>query len=73
MNRDRYRGCLLGQALGDALGFAVEGQPPQVCTLQLQALLARIERAADGSWQPVPLGITRDLELAAGQTVEVWF
>ena len=38
MNRDRYRGCLLGQALGDALGFAVEGQPPQVCTLQLQAL-----------------------------------
>lgn len=38
MNRDRYRGCLLGQALGDALGFAVEGQPAQVCSLQVQAL-----------------------------------
>jgi hypothetical protein len=38
-----------------------------------RAELARIEHAADGSWQAVPLGITRDLELAAGQTVEIRF
>lgn len=29
---DRFAGCLLGQALGDALGFPVEGQPASVCT-----------------------------------------
>ncbi|MCP5366541.1 MAG: ADP-ribosylglycohydrolase family protein [Hyphomicrobiales bacterium] len=28
---DRFAGCLVGQALGDALGFVVEGQSPQVC------------------------------------------
>ncbi|HET7239712.1 MAG TPA: ADP-ribosylglycohydrolase family protein [Gemmatimonadales bacterium] len=27
---DRLTGCLLGQALGDALGFVVEAQPPDV-------------------------------------------
>ncbi len=29
--RDRFRGCLVGQALGDALGFVVEGQSPSFC------------------------------------------
>lgn len=28
---DRFAGCLLGQALGDALGFVVEGQRSEVC------------------------------------------
>lgn len=38
--RDRFRGCLIGQALGDAVGFAVEGQPAQICVQQVQALRA---------------------------------
>ena len=29
--RDRFAGCLLGQALGDALGFIVEGYEPEIC------------------------------------------
>jgi ADP-ribosylglycohydrolase len=29
--RDQFVGCIVGQCLGDALGFAVEGQPPAVC------------------------------------------
>jgi ADP-ribosylglycohydrolase len=29
--RDLFRGCLVGQALGDALGFTVEGRSPEVC------------------------------------------
>src|SRR5882762_1977594 len=28
---DQFRGCLVGQCLGDALGFPVEGSPPEVC------------------------------------------
>ncbi len=27
----QFAGCLLGQCLGDALGFLVEGRPPDVC------------------------------------------
>jgi len=30
--RDQFSGCLIGQALGDALGFVVEGFPPEVCS-----------------------------------------
>ena len=30
--QDRYTGCLLGQCLGDALGFVVEGYPREDCT-----------------------------------------
>lgn len=35
---DRFAGCLLGQALGDALGFPVEGRPAAVCTPFARAL-----------------------------------
>lgn len=28
---ERFTGCIIGQCLGDALGFMVEGQPPEVC------------------------------------------
>ena len=31
MERERFSGCLIGQCLGDALGFAVEGHPPESC------------------------------------------
>ncbi|HET7479567.1 MAG TPA: ADP-ribosylglycohydrolase family protein [Rubrobacteraceae bacterium] len=34
-SRERFRGCLVGQALGDALGFVVEGRPPEVCARYL--------------------------------------
>ena len=27
----KYQGCLIGQCLGDALGFPVEGQSPSIC------------------------------------------
>ncbi len=29
--RDRFSGCIIGQCLGDALGFPVEGLPPHIC------------------------------------------
>ena len=30
--RDRFAGCLVGQALGDALGFVAEGQDSDICS-----------------------------------------
>lgn len=34
-SRERFRGCLVGQALGDALGFVVEGRSSEVCVKYL--------------------------------------
>ena len=31
LTRDKFRGCIIGQAVGDALGMPVERQSPQVC------------------------------------------
>ncbi len=31
MREQQFSGCLIGQCLGDALGFVVEGCPPEVC------------------------------------------
>lgn len=42
--RDQFRGCLLGQCLGDALGFPVEGYPPQTCRQYVTEVL-RTDRA----------------------------
>ncbi len=36
---DRLFGCLLGQAVGDALGFPVEGRPPTVCAAYVDDVL----------------------------------
>jgi ADP-ribosylglycohydrolase len=33
---ERFTGCLIGQALGDALGFPVEGHPPSSCTAYVE-------------------------------------
>ena len=29
--KEQFEGCLIGQCVGDALGFVVEGHPPEVC------------------------------------------
>jgi len=36
---DRFAGCLVGQALGDALGFIVEGHPPSKCAAYVDTAL----------------------------------
>lgn len=58
---DRFAGCLLGQALGDALGFPVEGHRPTVCRPYADGLL-------EGRWGvrlPLPRGqYTDDTQLA---------
>ncbi|HET9886271.1 MAG TPA: ADP-ribosylglycohydrolase family protein [bacterium] len=38
---DQFAGCFIGQCLGDALGFAVEGYPPAVCQQYVHDILRR--------------------------------
>ena len=41
-DRSQFAGCLIGQCLGDAAGFVVEGQPPDLCRRYVEkALKAR--------------------------------
>ncbi len=35
----RYSGSLIGQCLGDALGFVVEGEPPEICRKYVEKTL----------------------------------
>jgi ADP-ribosylglycohydrolase len=48
MNKGRYSGCLIGQCLGDALGFPVEGFPPRVCRSYVEEYLTRSEAKLPG-------------------------
>lgn len=40
-SQEQFRGCLVGQALGDALGFVVEGRPPEICQEYVDDVLGR--------------------------------
>lgn len=61
---DRFAGCLVGQALGDALGFVVEGQSPAVCAAYVEHAVRpfRLEEYRRGRF---PLGqYSDDTQLA---------
>jgi len=40
--REQFSGCLIGQCLGDALGFPVEGYSPEVCRKYVENILRKI-------------------------------
>jgi len=50
----RYSGSLIGQCLGDALGFVVEGEPPEVCREYVEETL-KAGRVGRGR-APFPFG-----------------
>jgi ADP-ribosylglycohydrolase len=52
--RGRFAGCLVGQALADALGFIVEGHPPSACAAYVEAAL--LPRRLEG-YSRGPFGI----------------
>jgi ADP-ribosylglycohydrolase len=57
-------GCILGQALGDALGFVVESEPPDVAAEYVDQCL-RAGRAGDRAHPHFPFGqYTDDTQLA---------
>lgn len=53
--RDRYVGAVLGQCLGDALGFVVEGYPPAECASYVRGFLRAGSAGAIGR-PPFPFG-----------------
>lgn len=61
---DQFAGCLIGQALGDALGFPVEGRPPATCAAYVSDML-QAGRAGSLGCPPFPFGqYTDDTQLA---------
>jgi len=61
---DRFAGCLLGQALGDALGFVVEGYLPADCRSYVEGTL-RTGQAGEARRLPFAPGqYTDDTQLA---------
>jgi ADP-ribosylglycohydrolase len=61
---DKLSGCLLGQALGDALGFVVEAQPPEIAREYVDQWL-RQNRAAERHHPQYPFGqYSDDTQLA---------
>lgn len=60
----QFAGCLIGQCLGDALGFPVEGYPPAVCQQYVTETL-KTGRAGERRRGPFPFGqYTDDSQLA---------
>lgn len=51
----RWQGCVIGQCLGDALGFAVEGYPPRECRSYVDGVL-RARRAGQMGRAGFPFG-----------------
>jgi ADP-ribosylglycohydrolase len=42
--KERFSGCLVGQCLGDSLGFPVEGSPPDTCSQYVREELGSFQR-----------------------------
>ncbi len=63
-HKEQFGGCLIGQCLGDALGFPVEGYPPHFCSRYVGEIL-KTGRAGEGRCNPYPFGqYTDDSQLA---------
>ncbi len=63
-SRDQFAGSLVGQCLGDALGFVVEGHPPEACRAYVDDIL-RPGRAGEVGRAPFAFGqYTDDSQLA---------
>jgi ADP-ribosylglycohydrolase len=62
--KDYFSGCLIGQCLGDASGFPVEGYSPDICRRYVEEVLKR-GGAEEARRDPFPFGqYTDDSQLA---------
>ncbi|MCX5718537.1 MAG: ADP-ribosylglycohydrolase family protein, partial [Nitrospirae bacterium] len=53
--KEQFSGCLVGQCLGDALGFVVEGYSPGACKRYVEDIL-KAGRAGEFGRFPFPFG-----------------
>ncbi|XZN91630.1 MAG: ADP-ribosylglycohydrolase family protein [Microcoleus sp.] len=61
---EQFRGCLIGQCLGDAVGCRVEGYPPEVCQ-NFVSYEVRLKKIKDRDRFGFPFGqYTDDSQLA---------
>ncbi|MFQ5902699.1 MAG: ADP-ribosylglycohydrolase family protein [Candidatus Binatia bacterium] len=61
---EQFSGCLIGQCLGDALGFPVEGYPPSICRQYVNETL-KAGLGGEHGRSPFPFGqYTDDSQLA---------
>jgi len=67
--KEQFTGCLIGQCLGDALGFPVEGHTPQVCRNYVDDYL-RTGRAGEICRSPFPFGQYTDDSILARTLME---
>lgn len=62
--KEQFSGCLIGQCLGDALGFVVEGYSPAACKRYVEDIL-KTGRAGEFGRFPFPFGqYSDDAQLA---------
>jgi ADP-ribosylglycohydrolase len=54
-HKDQFSGCLIGQCLGDALGFVVEGFSPKACERYVEDVL-KTGKAGEFGRFPFPFG-----------------
>lgn len=69
--RDKFAGCLIGQALGDALGFPVEGEGPAVCGAYARDVVRAGKAPASGRGD-FPFGQYSDDTQLARELVLSW-
>jgi ADP-ribosylglycohydrolase len=53
--KDQFSGCLIGQCLGDATGYVVEGFSPEACKRYVEDFL-KTERVGEFGHFPMPFG-----------------
>lgn len=53
--KEQFSGCLIGQCLGDATGYVVEGFSPEACRRYVEDIL-KTERAGEFGHWPFPFG-----------------
>jgi len=68
-HKDQFSGCLIGQCLGDALGFVVEGFSPEACKRYVEDFL-KTGRTIDFGHFPFPFGQYSDDSQLARELIQ---
>jgi ADP-ribosylglycohydrolase len=67
--KDQFSGCLIGQCLGDALGFVVEGFSSEACKRYVEDIL-KTERVGEFGRFPFPFGQYSDDSQLARELIQ---
>ncbi len=68
-HKDQYSGCLIGQCLGDAVGFVVEGFSPEACKRYIEDFL-KTDRVGEFGRFPFPFGQYSDDSQLARELIQ---